>query len=439
MPQPTPFDRSFSFTDWEAESPSAVPPGTSVDAEFDAVELTLGETLANLALIQRDDGALANGSVGLDQLASSVITLLMAAGGWTLRGLWTPLTEYDVGDIVINVASDTAVCQVAHTSEGVDFDDDYALGYWVVLLDASGSTPANGSVTTAKIAPGAVTASKLNITTLDLTGSIRGQGGIAAGTAPAGSLMHAKLAAGDVLVKAERTTDAQGVVGFQILGVSLDWGLQMAASDNDLFLTNGTTSIVFREAGGMDVQGGTLRAIAGVAPTEGVGAGLHYASNVGYLTAYDYDGAVWKDLKLRGKDVFITAGGVDVMQATSTGADFLLQPTFSGDALGYLGIPQVIDNDARTLSNADNGLHIYSENVAGQTITIPLDMDGDVDFATLIINDGTNSIALNAGTGAVTIQLAGGALGNRTIAANGWCFVKRVKANHYFVGGKGTS
>jgi hypothetical protein len=116
-----------------------------------------------------------------------------------------------------------------------------------------------------------------------------------------------------------------------------------------------------------------------------------------------------------------------------------LQPTFSGDALGYLGIPQVIDNDARTLSNADNGLHIYSENVAGQTITIPLDMDGDVDFATLIINDGTNSIALNAGTGAVTIQLAGGALGNRTIAANGWCFVKRVKANHYFVGGKGTS
>ena len=39
-----------------------------MDVEFNAIKATLDQVLANIALIQRDDGALANRSVGLDQL-----------------------------------------------------------------------------------------------------------------------------------------------------------------------------------------------------------------------------------------------------------------------------------------------------------------------------------------------------------------------------------
>lgn len=73
MSQPTPYDRSYSFTDFSAGSPSAQQPGVRIDAEFDAIEQTLGETLVNLAKIQRDDGRLANGSVGADQLTPNLL------------------------------------------------------------------------------------------------------------------------------------------------------------------------------------------------------------------------------------------------------------------------------------------------------------------------------------------------------------------------------
>lgn len=76
MTQPTPYARSFSFTDFAAAHPTDPLPGTSVDAELNAVAETLAETLANLALIQRDDTKLANGSVHPDALDADVLELL---------------------------------------------------------------------------------------------------------------------------------------------------------------------------------------------------------------------------------------------------------------------------------------------------------------------------------------------------------------------------
>lgn len=88
MAQPQPYNRQFNFADQQAQTPSAPLPGTQVDAELNAVKLTSDQTLANLARIQRDDGALRNGIVTQDSLSPSLSI------GFTLRGEWAPGINY---------------------------------------------------------------------------------------------------------------------------------------------------------------------------------------------------------------------------------------------------------------------------------------------------------------------------------------------------------
>src|SRR5450830_672789 len=58
-------------------------PGQQLDVEFNDVKSTTDAINANLKLIQRDDGALANASVTYDQLSPSLQTNgLMAAQAW---------------------------------------------------------------------------------------------------------------------------------------------------------------------------------------------------------------------------------------------------------------------------------------------------------------------------------------------------------------------
>lgn len=92
MAQPQPYNRQFNFADQQALTPTAPLPGVQVDAELNAVKLTFDQTLANLAKIQRDDGALKNGIVTQDSLADSLSI------GFTLRGAWLVGVNYIVGD-----------------------------------------------------------------------------------------------------------------------------------------------------------------------------------------------------------------------------------------------------------------------------------------------------------------------------------------------------
>lgn len=70
---PKPYDRKHRFGSASSNNPSNPIQGFDLDAEFDAVEVSLDETQARLAQIQRDDGQLANDSVGSDQLNDSAI------------------------------------------------------------------------------------------------------------------------------------------------------------------------------------------------------------------------------------------------------------------------------------------------------------------------------------------------------------------------------
>ena len=89
MPQASPYNRSFSFSNLQAQNPTAVPPGSSIDLELNNVKANSDGVLANLARIQRDDGALANGSVSFDPPALQTAGLAPALP-------WVAGTAYSV-------------------------------------------------------------------------------------------------------------------------------------------------------------------------------------------------------------------------------------------------------------------------------------------------------------------------------------------------------
>lgn len=134
MTQPTPWVPSLVYTTYAAEHPNAPFPPGSLDTDFANLGVTLTGVLANLAVIQRDDGQLNNGFVKVPSLGTDVLNLI---GGWTPRGAWVTATNYAVRDMVTPAAGSlTYVCAVAHTSSA-SFATDLALGRW---------QPVNGGV-----------------------------------------------------------------------------------------------------------------------------------------------------------------------------------------------------------------------------------------------------------------------------------------------------
>lgn len=432
MAQPPAYARAFSFTEDEAANPSGHVPGVMLDQEFDEICSTLKQVLANLLKLQRDDGALRNALVTLDSLSPAVLLALGAGSSWTPRGDWAAATAYGVGDVV-EVATATYVAAVAHVSAGA-----FNAANWILLFDTGGVVPSDGSVTSAKLGLGAVLAEHIGFNSLDLAGTFRAQGGLAAGSAPMGSLFHAKAAEGAAHLKVERAADDEGAVGLQLIG-SVVWTLEQAIDATALQLRAGGTVIAtFGTTGGMDVPG-AIRAIAGAEPAAGAGAWMHYAGGVGYLSSKDFTANQWRDLRVRGKDVYLTAGGVDVMKATSAAVDFLKPLTQNGAPLGFLGIPQNAKNGAYKLVAGDNGKAIYSENAAAQVITIPVDVFA-TDATIVVINDGASNITLQPENATVKLRLAGTAIiGARTVAPGGWATIKCVKANRFFVLGAAVS
>jgi microcystin-dependent protein len=130
MAQPTPYNRLASFTTIQAAAPTDPLPGDDVDAELNAIKTTLDEILANLEAIQRDDGELANGSVGRDQLDESIELGFNAPTAWDNDVAYTTLdTVFTDGKFYS--------CIVSHTSDV--FADDLADGKWELIADFEGA------------------------------------------------------------------------------------------------------------------------------------------------------------------------------------------------------------------------------------------------------------------------------------------------------------
>ena len=126
MAQPPPYVRQYDFSEFQASNPNTPLPGTQVDIELDEVKQTLDAVLDSLELIQRDDGALRNLSVGLDQLKPEVV--LGVPTDWVTGTTYAAKAVVWQGGVLY-------VCNTAHTS-GV-FATDLAAAKWTAYLDYS--------------------------------------------------------------------------------------------------------------------------------------------------------------------------------------------------------------------------------------------------------------------------------------------------------------
>jgi hypothetical protein len=125
MSQPTPYARVNDFTTYARNNTAAPYNAAMLDAEFNAVSVSLNATLTNLGLIQRDDGQLKNTVVTPDSLNNATLNLI---GDWTPKGPWLPSQTYAVRDMVTIDLVVSYVCAVAHLSSS--FAIDLAAGYW---------------------------------------------------------------------------------------------------------------------------------------------------------------------------------------------------------------------------------------------------------------------------------------------------------------------
>ncbi|MBY0391853.1 MAG: hypothetical protein K2Q27_01160 [Novosphingobium sp.] len=434
MAQPTGYSRQYDFTGFSSNYPSDQQPGVQIDAEFNAVKTTLDGTLTNLALIQRDDGRLANASVSLEQVTTDLIAYFSASSLWTIRGAWLTTTVYAVNNVVTYSGS-TYICVTAHTSG--TFATDLAAGKWVTIYGSTTTVVPDNAVTTAKIADGAVTLPKIGFTSLDLTSTIRAQGGLAAGTETAGTyLSGVKNASGDAYQSVARTTQAQGNVGVRIGGGTsgTDWFWRQGASSNLLALYNTTlaANAVAFDTTGMSDFAYTQRITGAGTPATGAGVETQYSASVGYVQAYDRGAAAWKDIKVRGANTYLSAAGVDVVKATSSAAQIIDGYGAFQDA-GYKGLPVTTKTGAYTLAIADQGTMI---SITTGGIVIPA--NGSVAIpvgATIVIfnNSGSNqTISITTDT----LRLAGTATtGSVTLAQYGFATLVKVASTTWVASG----
>ena len=154
MTQPTPYDRQANFTNEETLNPTGKTPGVSLDSEFNRVKLTLDETLGNLAMIQRDDGALKNGIVTADALSDSLSI------GFTLRGEWETGVNYLANDGVY-LNSRFYRASVGMISTTANIQNPGGGGPWVLVADFTASLDAQASADAAA-ASAALAASVIN-------------------------------------------------------------------------------------------------------------------------------------------------------------------------------------------------------------------------------------------------------------------------------------
>lgn len=125
--------------------------GTHLDADFNEVVRVLNSVLAQLQLIQRDDGDIRNLTVHSDAFTSDALALMAGSSvasdiDWRPRGAWVTSTLYEVGNIIETGTTAVAyVCAVEHVAG--TFATDYANHKWVVL--SSPRTLLSADITTA--------------------------------------------------------------------------------------------------------------------------------------------------------------------------------------------------------------------------------------------------------------------------------------------------
>lgn len=144
MAQPPKYEREFNFANQQALTPNAPLPASHVEAEFNRIKRTLDGTLANLAKIQRDDGEVANATIGFDQLKPEL-------GGWVEIGEAIQALKEYLEDLVAYLVPITDhTFEVSIGQDAVVLPDGYSVVAYVKLegLTISGWEASDGLTVT---------------------------------------------------------------------------------------------------------------------------------------------------------------------------------------------------------------------------------------------------------------------------------------------------
>lgn len=170
MSQPTPYAQGSDFSEYQAGNTAAPFNGANLDNELVKIQTNLTGLNNNIAIIQRDDGAMRNQIVNPETLSPSALALI-ASGAFTISATdaaWVTATIYPVGRVVYN-GTTAYLCTVAHTSG--TFATDLAAVKWVVLGNSSPTFPA----TSIDVAAGLnLAAGNLQVVLLAMTDAMRG-------------------------------------------------------------------------------------------------------------------------------------------------------------------------------------------------------------------------------------------------------------------------
>jgi hypothetical protein len=104
MAQPQAFNREVDFTERDGDDTNHA----GINAELDAAALSINQIRDNLALIQRDDGGLANGIVGAEQLAPSAFDAVKGELNDSVQDAQTAASQATLAAVTATGARDAA-------------------------------------------------------------------------------------------------------------------------------------------------------------------------------------------------------------------------------------------------------------------------------------------------------------------------------------------
>ena len=198
--------------------------------------------------------------------------------------------------------------------------------------------------------------------------------------------------------------------------------------------SNGATGATgFGATGATGTQGATGAGATGATGLQGITGATGLTGNVGSTGLTGATG------------VFVSTANADIITVVTplltTGNVSILANTTGTVNIGYLGIPQNLQNNNYTLSLSDQGKHIFSANTVLQSIIIPTNANVafPVGAAVSIVLQGIGNIkVLNPG---VTLYLSGtaGTRANANISSCGFASLLKTDTNSWWISGVGVS